>query len=285
MDPEAEIEKRLYCEITDKTKLQGVMNDYLDDFNTMNKVPMPLVLFFNAVEHLSRISRIINQPGGNALLVGMGGSGRKSVCTLACWIQEQLKPFQIEITKSYGVFEWHEDLKSILRSAGALGNATVFLFSDTQIVKPSFVEDINNLLNTGEVPNLFPPDERAALLDEAGVNAKRNGMDVNNMTDSDMWTFFVSQCRKHLHIVLAFSPIGDAFRERLRMFPSLLNCCTVDWFSTWPAEALRSVAEHFFADVQLKPEVKEGVLEVCVDMQERVFKMTKTFEAELGRYY
>jgi hypothetical protein len=40
--------------------------------------------------------------------------------------------------------------------AGALGAPTVFLFSDTQLKEESFLEDINNILNTGEVPNLFP---------------------------------------------------------------------------------------------------------------------------------
>ena len=38
------------------------------------------------------------------------------------------------------------------------------------------------------------------------------------------------------------SPIGEAFRTRLRMFPSLVNCCTIDWFMPWPEEALKSVA-------------------------------------------
>ena len=47
------------------------------------------------------------------------------------------------------------------------------------------------------------------------------------------------------------SPIGDAFRQRLRMFPSLVNCCTIDWFREWPMEALKSVAVNFFTDVEL----------------------------------
>lgn len=38
-----------------------------------------------------------------------------------------------------------------------------FLFSDTQIINESFVEDINNMLNSGEVPNIFPNDERVAI--------------------------------------------------------------------------------------------------------------------------
>ena len=45
-----------------------------------------------------------------------------------------------------------------------------------------------------------------------------------------LFAFFVNRCKENLHVVVAFSPIGDAFRNRLRQFPSLINCCTIDWF-------------------------------------------------------
>ena len=45
-----------------------------------------------------------------------------------------------------------------------------------------------------------------------------------------MYNYFIERVKSNLHIVLAMSPIGDAFRNRLRMFPSLINCCTIDWF-------------------------------------------------------
>ena len=57
--------------------------------------------------------------------------------------------------------------------------------------------------------------------------------------------------RDNLHIVLCMSPVGDAFRTRCRMFPSLVNCCTIDWFIEWPREALLSVATTFFETVDL----------------------------------
>ena len=62
----------------------------------------------------------------------------------------------IEVSKSYGMTEWKEDLKKLLRRAGADAKPTVFLFSDSQIKLETFLEDLNNVLNTGEVPNLFP---------------------------------------------------------------------------------------------------------------------------------
>lgn len=58
---------------------------------------------------------------------------------------------QIEIAKGYGPNEWREDLKKVLLKAGLEGKETTFLFTDTQIVVESFLEDINNILNSGEV--------------------------------------------------------------------------------------------------------------------------------------
>lgn len=69
--------------------------------------------------------------------------------------------FSIEITKNYREKEWWENIKELLKKAGLEDEKTQFLFSDTQIVRESFLEDINNLLNSGEIPNLFPPEEKA----------------------------------------------------------------------------------------------------------------------------
>lgn len=57
------------------------------------------------------------------------------------------------------------------------------------------------------------------------------------------------QVKRNLHLVLSFSPVGGEFRERLRKFPSLVNCTTIDWFSEWPRDALHTVATQFLADL------------------------------------
>lgn len=133
--------------------------------------PMNLVFFGDCIQHLTRIARVLKQARGNAMLVGVGGSGRRSMARLAAHMNE-MKTFTIEITKSYKEKEFHEDIRMLLKSASIDNLAQVFLFSDTQIVKESFLEDINNLLNSGEIPNLFPPDEKVVILDEMGPRAR-----------------------------------------------------------------------------------------------------------------
>ena len=61
-------------------------------------------------------------------------------------------------------------------------------------------------------------------------NLATGGKKNADISPLQLFAFFVQRCRDLFHIVIAFSPIGDAFRNRLRQFPSLVNCCTIDWF-------------------------------------------------------
>ena len=56
-------------------------------------------------------------------------------------------------------------MQTLLKNAGAFGKTTVFLITDTQIKEESFLEDIDNLLNTGEVPNLYAVDEKQEIME------------------------------------------------------------------------------------------------------------------------
>ncbi|XP_042545793.1 dynein axonemal heavy chain 3 [Dipodomys spectabilis] len=273
---------KIYDEIIDLKQLTSVMEYYLEEFNNISKAPMSLVMFKFAIEHISRICRVLKQNKGHLLLVGIGGSGRQSATKLSTFMNS-FELYQIEITKNYMGNDWREDLKKIMLQAGVASKSTVFLFADNQIKDESFVEDINMLLNTGDVPNIFPADEKADIVEKMQTAARTEGEKIE-VTPLSMYNFFIERVKKNLHIVLAMSPIGDAFRNRLRMFPSLINCCTIDWFQSWPTDALELVANKFLEDVGLDDSIRTEVVSMCKYFQESVKKLSVDYYNTLRRH-
>lgn len=122
----------IYCELTDRDKVKKGCNAQLEEFNTMNRSKaMDLVLFTDAIEHIVKIHRIITTQFGNALLVGVGGSGRKSLSELSTFIAGQ-EMVRLEMAKGYGMKEWREDMvNALFCAAGIDSQPHVFLLPDT----------------------------------------------------------------------------------------------------------------------------------------------------------
>ncbi|XP_042639137.1 dynein axonemal heavy chain 3 [Orycteropus afer afer] len=277
-----ESDQRIYDEITDLKQLTVVMEYYLEEFNNISKAPMSLVMFRFAIEHISRICRVLKQNKGHLLLVGIGGSGRQSATKLSTFMNSY-ELYQIEITKNYTSSDWREDLKKIMLQVGVATKSTVFLFADNQIKDESFIEDINMILNTGDVPNIFPADEKADIVEKMQMAVRTEGEKIE-ITPLSMYNFFIERVKKNLHVVLAMSPIGDAFRNRLRMFPSLINCCTIDWFQSWPTDALELVANKFLEDVELDDNIRTEVVSMCKYFQESVRNLSLDYYNTLRRH-
>ncbi|KAM7358701.1 dynein heavy chain 3, axonemal isoform 1-T1 [Cochliomyia hominivorax] len=247
LEPDAE--PKIYDECENYNKLEKLMHYYLRDYNGFSSTPMDLVLFRFAIEHISRVSRVLQMPRGNILMVGMGGSGRRSSCRLAAHIAD-CRLMTVQVTKTYTQQDWRDDLKKILMSAGFNLNHTVFLFSDSQATDEGYVEDINGILNCGDLPNLYQLEDKASIMENMINIAKQLGKNIDPLP-SEMYSFFIERIREQLHVALAFSPIGESFKERIRMYPSLINCCTIDWYMPWPVDALERVAEYFISSMKL----------------------------------
>lgn len=140
---------------------------------------------------------------------------------------------QIELSRGYDYTSFRDDLRKFYWNTGVANRETVFLITDSQIVREQFMEDIQNILNSGEVPNLFLGDDYERVIlgvkdDCMKAKPKKDGAttaggDGGDCTREAIFEFFLNRARTNLRVCCCMSPIGEAFRRRCQMFPSLVS--------------------------------------------------------------
>ena len=211
--------------VQDWKGLQKILTDALKSYNELNAA-MDLVLFEDAMSHICKINRILESPRGNALLVGVGGSGKQSLSRLAAYISS-MEVFQVILRKGYGIPDLKIDLANLYQKAGLKNLGTVFLMTDAQVADEKFLVLINNLLASGEIPDLFGDDDVENIVTMVRNEVKGAGLQD---TRENCWRFFIDRVRRQLKVILCFSPVGSTLRVRGRKFPALVNCTCIDWF-------------------------------------------------------
>ncbi|EFN60095.1 hypothetical protein CHLNCDRAFT_133411 [Chlorella variabilis] len=301
-----------YNEVVDAAgwkRLQRTLAEGLAEYNETNAV-MDLVLFDDAIRHVCRISRIISSPGGHALLVGVGGSGKQSLARLAAHMCGYTCD-TIIISGTYTLASFREDLVRMYKRAGLKDEGVLFLLTDSQIVDekmdrkdviPTLRNEVkgrglaktnenwwglvyvNDLLSSGDIPDLFAPEDREDVIAAMRSEVKARGLPDTN---DNCWRVFIQRVVKNLHVCFTCSPVGDAFRVRSQRFLATVNSTTIDWFHPWPEASLLSVARKNLEDLEVESEdVRKAVVEFMPASFAAVGAMAKQYlRAERRRVY
>lgn len=256
----------IYEECTNFPKLREYLNEKLVAYNAQPKISkMNIVLFKDAITHIAKIYRVINLKRGHAFLVGVGGSGRHSLTRMSAFLSK-MNVYQLEVFKGFNLKNFREFLKVMYEQAAYKGKdklKTVFIFSDNDVVQESFLEDIQNMLNGGVVPNIYAADEMNQIREGIRKKFKKDMPAGTVETPEALSDFFFNGVKDNLHMSICMSPIGQAFRDYTRMYPALINNTTIDWFMGWPEDALTEVAMKFIGEMGLEEEMHAGLSIVC----------------------
>ncbi|CAD8076520.1 unnamed protein product [Paramecium sonneborni] len=239
-----ELQDRIYEEVKDYNSFVKNINEYM-----LSQTKMNLALFKDAIVHLTRICRVLRLQRGHYMLIGIGGSGKKSLTQLGAALAGcKFETFTTK--KNYGKKEFKDLLFRLMCAVGIENKLIAFYFADNQLHQESFLEDLNNLLNSGEVPNMLTKEDLEII--NSGIQAQIKELKIN-----DAYSYFVQKVRSNLHIVLGLSPIRDQFRVWLRKFPK--------WLQKWPQEAFLNVAQMFLATFEFK--------ELTKDLRQNLYQM------------
>ncbi|OWZ16518.1 Dynein heavy chain [Phytophthora megakarya] len=292
-----------YDQVGDLKRYKMFLNSQVTAYNASPAVqesfhaPLTLVLFEDAMVHTAAIARILIQPRGHALLLGMGGCGKRCLTRLAAFLTGH-HCIEIEVSKDYGLSNFREDLKQMMKLA-ALGETgegltkdgrnrtgrnthklytgqsrqgsrinavpTVFLLNDSQLTNDAFLEDVNTILNGGDIPKLFTTEEMEKIISDVRSLLERSIAEIKvshggqGFTRKDCEEYFHVMVQSSLHFVICMNPQRETFRAHVRQFPALINCTTIDYFDEWPKSALEFVAEFYLSHEDPFDQTRGGV--------------------------
>ena len=150
------------------------------------------------------------------------------------------------------------------------------------------MEEVCSLLNLSQAPDIFDEEDKERISLELKKDAIEQGI---HESKEHVFEFFLSRVRSRLHLVFATSPSGSLFRQRCRLYPSLINCCTIDWYDEWPSEALQAVAQahldakDFSDDESNALLLHQAISNSCVSIHKSVEVASAAYLQELQRHF
>ncbi len=239
------------CAFKDLTEyVEHWLKRYEREYKELN-----MLLFPEVVERVARLDRVLSEPGGSALLVGRPGIGRRTCLTLACFMHS-MEIFTPKVGRNYQSKQFLNDIKAAVQVAGVQGQPVCLFLEDYQLVDPAFLEIINSLLSSGEVPGMFTSQELDGMLTPLKEEYSRVG--YKHRTP---YAFFVNRVQMYLHIVISLDPTHSDFLVRCESNPALYSRCCIMWMESWSKDGMSRVPKMLLENTLAEMSDPEGIIE------------------------
>ncbi|NWH26647.1 DYHC2 protein, partial [Grus americana] len=207
-----------------------------------DKKETEILLFQEVLCYTSKVDRVLSFPGGSLLLAGRSGVGRRTVTSLVSHMHGAVL-ITPKISRSYEPKQFRNDLKYVMELAGIEAQQVVLLLEDYQFVHSTFLEMINSLLSSGEVPGLYKIEELEPLLSPLKDQASQDGF------TGPIFNYFTYRIQQNLHVVLIMDSTNLNFTINCESNPALYKKCQVLWMETWSENSMEKIPEMFLYDL------------------------------------
>lgn len=181
------------------------------------------------------------------LLAGRSGIGRKTCISLVSLLLnlEPLSPF---LTKDYSIRDFRKELKGFLEIAGVQNKPCLLFLEDHHLVQTEFLELINSLISSGEIPGLFTQEEVDHLVSNNAEELRQEAY------GKSLYEGFCLRVQNNLHIVLSLDNTHEKFTSNCASNPALYTKCEIIWLEGWSKDSSLQIVES-----ELGPLLKESL--------------------------
>uniref|UniRef100_A0A8C9YHS7 Cytoplasmic dynein 2 heavy chain 1 n=1 Tax=Sander lucioperca TaxID=283035 RepID=A0A8C9YHS7_SANLU len=227
----------------DSADLKQVVQKVLILLYSRDNRELDLLLFWEVCDFVSRVDRVLSRPGGSLLLAGRSGVGRHTATCLVSHMHGYTL-FTPQISRGYTLKHFSNHLKTVIQLAGLEGQQAVLLLEDYQFVHPAFLEMVNSLLSSGEVPGLYTPEELEPLLASLKDAASQDGF------TGPLYNYFSHRIQQNLHIVLIMDCSNSSFTINCESNPAFYRKCSVQWMEGWSESSMKKIPELLLAKTE-----------------------------------
>lgn len=196
-----------------------------------------MLLFPQILEHISRVDRVISNPGGNLLLIGRSGVGRRTAVKIVSHMHgyDFYNPSLTRSAEEDAMRHFRSELKPVFHSVATEMGHSILYLEDHHFSCEAVLELVNSMLSSGEVPGLFSNEELETL-----YATMREAM-MDEGTEINPYDYFTKRIRRFIHICVAMDPTSKSFDVRCESNPALFTRCTILWMGKWSRSSMRSV--------------------------------------------
>ena len=262
-----------YDEVQDIDSMLNTIQEYSAAYDHFSLVPMQLVITNFFAEHFSRVSRVLQINGGNLLLIGQKGAGKRSLVKLAVYTARFIL---FEFDNFCSPKSWKDLLKAVFCELFSKDSKEIVLLLSSSEIADEQLEDLNCILNGVEIPGLF---SKAEFFEFVKILETPEFFSISELFEMK---------RQSLRVIICLDE-NENLRDLFARYPFLINRFTIDWISEWSQEAMIEFAAKYFGKNSIPNNMTDNEnvpnwAEICASLFMIARKVSTGYNSAVAKY-